>query len=176
MDSRRLLLIICFHAMLFQTKALQRFHRDAEGPGDGDGELDELREDIRNHHLNSAFKFDIPGHPSSKAKRKIKGFAPKSEKTCWLSRRCFTDMSSGFRSHPLSFPYVSKWWNSAPDPWWPEYGWTDGFGYPLKGSCNLPGFGTWNQPYPYPYPYPCHCGKWCSECYTINCSIFISLS
>lgn len=167
MTSRKLLLTICFHTMLFQTNALQRFHQDAEDTDDRDGEMDELRDDIRNHHLNYPFKFDILGPPSRKTKHKMIGFPTNGEQAGrprWLSKRCFTDMSYGYRLHPESSPYLRKWWPSAPDPRWPEYGWMDtGYGYPFKGSYDMHRFGTWTQPFPF---FPCQCGKWCSEYYS----------
>lgn len=173
MNSSKLLLTICFQAVLFQSNALLRFHRDAEDADDRDSEIDELRDDISNHHLNHAFKFDMLGPSSRKNKRKIIGFVPKSKKAGklrWLSKRCFTDIY-GYRLNPISSQYPSQWWPSAPDSQWPEYGWRDGYGFPLEGSYDMHRFGTWHQPVPC---FPCRCGKWCSKYFSKSCLFYFT--
>lgn len=162
MNSGKLLLTICFHVIVFETDALQRFHRNADNTRN---EIDELSDYIRIHHQNQAFKFDIPGPRNRKIKRKLTDFAIKAHvapEPGHFSKRWFPDVPYGYGLPPVSSPaYVSKWWPSGFDPRWPEYGvGMDGYGYSVQDPYAWNGFGTWNQPYRY---FPSRCVKWCSE-------------
>ena len=160
MNSAKLLLTICFPVMVFETIALQRFHRNADNTHN---EIDELSDYTRIHHRNQALKFKIPGPRNRNIKRKLTGLTIKAHVAAGprrFSKRCFPDMPYGYVLPPVSSPPY-KWWPSAFDSQWPEYSLgMNGYGYSVQDSYGWNGFGTWNQPYPY---FPSRCGKWCSE-------------
>lgn len=157
MNSVKLLLTICFYVMIFETDAVQRFHRK---PHNWYKAIDELSDAIRIHHRNKAFKFDIPGPRNSYIKRKLTSFANKAYVApgpSRFSKRCFPD-GCGF-SPVTSLP----WWPPAFDPQWPEYGLgMDGYGYSVPDPYGWNGCGTCSQPFPYfPSPWGMWCCKYC---------------
>lgn len=155
MNSAKLLLTICFYVVIFETDALQRFHRK---PYNWYNAIDELSDAIRIHHRNKARKFDMSGLRNCHIKRKLTGLANKAHVTPGprrFSKRCFPD---GYGISPItSLP----WWPSPFDPQWPEYGLgMDGYGYSIPGPYGWNGCETCNQPFPcFPSPW----GIWCSE-------------
>lgn len=155
MISAKGLLTICFCLMVFETDALQRFHRK---PYNSYNAIDELSDAIRIHHRNNAFKFDISGPRNRHIKRKLMSFLNTAHVASGprrFSKRCFPD---GYGFPPVSSP---PWWPSPFDPQWPEYGFgMDGYGYSVSDSYGWNGCGTCSQPFPY---FPSPWGMWYSE-------------
>ena len=157
MNFAKLLLTICFYVMIFETDAMQRFQRK---PHNWYNAIDELRDAIRIHHLNKAFKFDISGPRNSYIKRKLTSFANKEYVAPGprrFSKRCFPE---GCEFSPVtSLP----WWPPALDPQWPEYGFgMDGYGFSVPDPYGWNGCETCNQPFPsFPSPWGMWCCKYC---------------
>ena len=178
MNFTLVLLIISLHLMLFETKASKRTHQDVK-EDDKHDEISDLGDNIRKRHLNH-------GCWRRNIKRKVSFFPSplkrKAVRSRRISKRCFNYSPYDFDIPQVSYPCGGTCWPSGTDPWWPEYGWVDGCGYPPQGGgtwnneCGFPlqgggtwnnecgyplqGGGTWNQPPPW---FPYGCGKWCCE-------------
>lgn len=152
----KIFLIVSLLLILFETETCEGVHRERKREDAKHNEITTLRGRIRKHNLN----LDNPRRVKERKRRASCFFSPqklKARRSPHISKRCFDVNPYGFPPPEVSYPCGGMSWPTVPDPWWPEYGWVEGCGYPL------PGGGPWSQPYPW---FPPGCGCCCRTYYS----------
>lgn len=156
MSFLKILLIVSLRLILFETDTCEGVHRDRKREDATHDELSAPAGKIRHYHL----KLNNPRRIKERKERALCHFSPqkpRARRSGYTSKRCFDFCPYGFPPPEVSYPCGGVGWPTVPDPWWPEYGWVEGCGYPL------PGGGPYSQPYPW---FPAGCGCCCRKCYS----------